>query len=280
MSKFVPSDTELIPTPIYYKSLYTGLPDNHKDTPQVYYDNIDLAEENYYELATWGLFLNNHLGRGIQSYLRQPDGKITYPPRFLQGTFLMVLSKEIIKEISTYDLKKSSMVGILDQETDSFHVFDVALPDEIDIEVLKFRGAEFTDKYPIEKDDAELFRASNINFLKSRMAFKDLDCRKSLFHLENVLKENPNYSRAYSARGTNYHEYQDLIYALGNYFDGLEINPKNWRSLYNIGIIMSEVGLFDLARKYYDACLEINSDFKKALYNLSQIDIEKESHHE
>jgi len=26
--------------------------------------------------------------------------------------------------------------------------------------------------------------------------------------------------------------------------------------------------------------LEINSDFKKALYNLSQIDIEKESHHE
>ena len=114
MSKFVPSDTELIPTPIYYKSLYIGLPDDDIDTPQVYYDNIDLAEENYHELETWGLFLNNHLGRGIQSYLRQPNGKITYPPRFLQGTFLMVLSKEIIKEISTYDLKKSSMVGILD----------------------------------------------------------------------------------------------------------------------------------------------------------------------
>ena len=62
-----------------------------------------------------------------------------------------------------------------------------------------------------------------------------------------------------------------MRYALANYFDGLEINPNNWRSLYNIGILFEEVGLVEIARKYIEACLEINPDFDQAINYLSLI---------
>jgi tetratricopeptide (TPR) repeat protein len=143
------------------------------------------------------------------------------------------------------------------------------LPDESDISVLEFEGAEFSDEYTIEKDDAELLRSSDVDFLKSRMAYKDSDYKKALFYLDKVLDKNPNYSRAYSARGANYQAYQDMRYALANYFDGLEINPSNWRSLYNIGILFEEVGLVEIARKYIEACLEINPDFDQAINYLN-----------
>ncbi|MBT3847897.1 MAG: hypothetical protein HOF58_01660 [Candidatus Marinimicrobia bacterium] len=166
---------------------------------------------------------------------------------------------------------EKTIVGILDQETESFHLLDLPLPDEIDIAVLEFEGAEFSDEYTIEKDDAELLRSSHVDFLKSRMAYKDSDYKKALFYLDKVLEKNPNYSRAYSARGANYQEYQDMRYALANYFDGLEINPSNWRSLYNIGILFEEVGLVEIARKYIEACLEINPDFDQAINYLNLI---------
>ena len=103
------------------------------------------------------------------------------------------------------------------------------------------------------------------------MAYNDLGYKKALFYLDKVLEQNPNYSRAYSARGANYLLYQDMRYALANYFDGLEINPSNWRSLYNIGILFEEVGLVELARKYIEACLEINPDFDQAINYLNLI---------
>jgi tetratricopeptide (TPR) repeat protein len=101
------------------------------------------------------------------------------------------------------------------------------------------------------------------------MAYKDSDYKKALFYLDKVLEKNPNYSRAYSARGANYQAYQDMRYALANYFDGLEINPGNWRSLYNIGILFEEVGLVEIARKYIEASLEINPDFDQAINYLN-----------
>jgi len=183
----------------------------------------------------------------------------------------MFLNKNDINAVSGYNLMEKTIVGILDQETESFHLLDLPLPDESDISVLEFEGAEFSDEYTIEKDDAELLRSSHVDFLKSRMAYKDSDYKKALFYLDKVLEKNPNYSRAYSARGANYLLYQDMRYALANYFDGLEINPSNWRSLYNIGILFEEVGLVELARKYIEACLEINPDFDQAINYLSLI---------
>jgi tetratricopeptide (TPR) repeat protein len=277
MSKFVPSDSELKSVPLYYNTFYVGIPKEGIETPQVIQDNITLAEENHQEIITWGIFLNAYLGRGIQAYLRKPNGKISYPPRFLQGAFLMFLNKNEMNAISSYDRKEKTIVGILDQKTESFHLFEIPLPNENDIPILEFQGAEFSDTYRIEEDDAELLRSSDIDFLKSRLAYKDSDYKKALFYLDKVLERNPNYSRAYSARGVNYYTYQNMIYALANYFDGLEVNPNNWRSLYNIGIIMSEVGLFDLAQKYYEACLVINPKCTDAQFNLDLIIVKQSS---
>ena len=183
----------------------------------------------------------------------------------------MFLNKNDINIVSGYGIREKTIVGILDQETESFHLLDLPLPDESDISVLEFEGAEFSDEYTIEKDDAELLRSSDVDFLKSRMAFKDSDYKKALFYLDKVLEQHPNYSRAYSARGAIYQVYQDMRYALANYFDGLEINLSNWRSLYNIGILFEEAGLGEIARKYIEACLEINPDFDQAINYLNLI---------
>jgi len=280
MSKFTPKDSELKSVPINYDTFYVGIPGEGVEAPQVIKNNVKLVKENHHELITWGIFLNAYRGRGIQAYLRKTNGEITYPPRFLQGAFLLFLNKDEINAISNYDLKKKTIVGILDHATDAFHLFDLPLPDENEIPILEFQGAEFSDEYSIEKDDAELLRSSDIDFLKSRLAYKDSDYKKALFFLDKVLEKNPNYSRGYSARGVNYHTYQDMIYALGNYFDGLEINPNNWRSLYNVGLIMAEVGLVEMAQKYYEACLSINPKCTDAQFNLDLIIAQKSPSHQ
>ena len=269
MSKITPKDSELKPVSLFFKSIYIGIPEKDIEIPQVVQENISLVEQNHLEIITWGIFMNAHLGRGVQAYIRASNGEISYPPEYFQGALLMFLNKNDINAVSSYNLMEKTIVGILDQETESFHLLDLPLPDESDIAVLEFEGAEFSDEYTIEKDDAELLRSSDVDFLKSRMAYNDSDYKKALFYLDKVLEQNPNYSRAYSARGAIYQVYQDMRYALANYLDGLEINPNNWRSLYNIGILFDEVGLVEIARKYIEACLEINPDFDQAVNYLS-----------
>ena len=102
MSKITPKDSELKPVSLFFKSIYIGIPEEDIDIPQVVQENISLVEQNHLEIITWGIFMNAHLGRGVQAYIRASNGEISYPPEYLQGAFLMFLNKnEINAETQT-----------------------------------------------------------------------------------------------------------------------------------------------------------------------------------
>ena len=49
-------------------------------------------------------------------------GEISYLPEYLQGGLLMLLNKNEINAVYDYDLMEKIIVGILDEETESYHL--------------------------------------------------------------------------------------------------------------------------------------------------------------
>ena len=271
MKKLSSDESKLYPNGRFFDDLYFDLPRSGMPVPMVIFENMELIADNLTELLNWGIFLNSCFGHGIQAWVRTAGGQLSYPPVYMKGADLMFLDGSYIDFIHSYDLHRLTVVGILDEATGSFHLVRIYIPEESEIPVYKPIGVDYKPDYTLEMDKQELLRASDIDFLKSKLAYEQSNYQKSINYLERLLKRNPYYSRAYTARGVNYLMYQDRVFALANYFDGLEINPGNWRSYYNIGLLLKGQGFSKLASKYYETCLEINPDFQDAETSLQDL---------
>tara|TARA_B100001964_G_C13893431_1_gene448267 strand:- start:51 stop:668 length:618 start_codon:yes stop_codon:yes gene_type:complete len=157
------------------------------------------------------------------------------------------------------DLNKYYGFVLINKDINLFHAVKWKYP--IQIEPIVFEGLQFDYGYTLEEDDAEIYDSTYQLFIDSKNAYLEGNYKKSLVLVNQVIKNNPYYSRAYSGRGQIYELFQDYTYAMACYFDSLEVNPRNWRALYNAGNLYFRIGEGNLGLQYLEIALSINPNF-------------------
>ena len=237
------------------------------DDPPILKRTIGIYIENVSEIINWAAFFQAYLGKGIVCFTNE-NGEFSYPPDYLQGSDIASLPSNVIYELDMLNSNESFAFAMKYADDELIHILFLNFLD--DINPLEKEGADFDDIYTQADDDIEIYESSNALFIKSHDAITKNDYRKSLDYLNKVIDENPNYSRAYSARGSVYYYFQDYRYAMANYFDAIDINPRNWRAYYNAGVMFFDIGKRLLGQKYLERSLEYNCHFIAAVQTLAR----------
>jgi len=242
------------------QSLYKvvlGFPDENI-TPDLQHI-LDLIDGNESEITNWAAFFRSYsAGRGLLSFQFENE-QYSYPPKFISGQEISFLPSELINDLDGMDLNKYYGFVLINKDINLFHAVKWEYP--IQIEPIVFEGLQFDYGYTLEEDDAEIYDSTYQLFIDSKNAYLEGNYKKSLVLVNQVIKNNPYYSRAYSGRGQIYELFQDYTYAMACYFDSLEVNPRNWRALYNAGNLYFRIGEGNLGLQYLEIALSINPNF-------------------
>ena len=225
-------------------------------------DTLDVINHNKIEIDNWATFFR-YYGKGIVSFSYK-NGIYSYPPKYIQGRQLYGFSSEFLNDLDNINIHEKYMFALYNEDIKLFHIMRVSFSEEL--RLLTKRPKEFDEYHSLEDDNREILESTNALFIKSEEAYLNNDYELSLKYINELILENPNYSRAYTARGCIYELFQDHRYALANYFDAIDINSNNWRAYYNAGNLYFYFNQYALGLKYIAKCIEINPNYKKAVY--------------
>lgn len=242
--------------------VYVNLINDH--TP--FEEDIRTIIFNLSELTNWAAFFHGYRNRGIINFHPLGEG-LTFPPNYLQGRDLANLPCRLLNDIEDYNQALHFFISFSNVDERELRVYKWTPLDAP--QPFKKSGLSFPGPYTQADDQIEVYESSDPLFCESKAAFEIGDYNKSLAILNQVIKKNPYYSRAFSARGQIYLAFQDYRFALANYFDALEINPLNWRALYNCGRLFWKVQQDSLAIDYMHEAIEINKEFVECIQRLA-----------
>ena len=230
---------------------------------------VNIIFENKPEIINWAAFFRSYLGRGLVCF-RYTEGQYSFPAEYLQGQQISWLPNELLEVLDNMDLKAFYVFVLIDEDQNLFHALKWNYPDKID-PVFYDGDLVFEGSYTKEEDDSEILESTDPVFIASNTAFLENDYRKSFVLVNQVIDNNPSYSRAYSARGSLYEAFQDYRYALASYFDAMEVNPDNWRAYHNAGHLFYKVGERPLGMDYMAHAVDINPQFVEGIRSLAHM---------
>ena len=107
--------------------------------------------------------------------------------------------------------------------------------------------------------------AANYNN-RGLMYFRNNQIVEALCDLSQALEINPRLDSAYNNRANCYAAQGDLGDAIADYDTALDLNPANLRAWIDQGITFRELGLYDLALENFDIALIIGDALKERIY--------------
>ena len=143
---------------------------------------------------------------------------------------------------------------------------------DLQIDVPVFDSAKFKDDYTLETDNNELKEATNELFRQSHECFDDGNYEESEALLCKVIQKNPLYSRAYSSLSLIRSEQQRLAESIQLNLDALNINPKNFRAIYNLANDLHCCWYDKDASRFFKRSIEYYPPFKEVLKEYSFTD--------
>ncbi|MEM8828894.1 MAG: tetratricopeptide repeat protein [Cyanobacteria bacterium P01_G01_bin.19] len=99
------------------------------------------------------------------------------------------------------------------------------------------------------------------------MYFRNNQIIEALCDLSQALQINPNLDSAYNNRANCHAAQGDLAEAIADYDLALDLNPANLRAWINQGITFRELGLYDLAIENFDITLIIGDTLEERIYS-------------
>lgn len=98
------------------------------------------------------------------------------------------------------------------------------------------------------------------------MYFRNHQIIEALCDLSQALEINPYLDSAYNNRANCYAAQGDLGEAIADYDIALDLNPANLRAWINQGITFRELGMYDLALENLDIALIIGDSLQERIY--------------
>ena len=98
------------------------------------------------------------------------------------------------------------------------------------------------------------------------MYFRNNQIIEALCDLSQALQINPNLDSAYNNRANCHAAQGDLAEAIADYDLALDLNPANLRAWINQGITFRELELYDLAIENFDITLIIGDTLEERIY--------------
>ncbi len=84
--------------------------------------------------------------------------------------------------------------------------------------------------------------------------------------MTHALEIDPNLDSAYNNRANCYVAQGDLVAAISDYDQALDLNPANVRAWINQGITFRDLESYDLAISNFDICLVLSHNLEERVY--------------
>lgn len=107
-------------------------------------------------------------------------------------------------------------------------------------------------------------------------ALEDGDDRAAIEHLTALVDHAPDFAEGYHRRATAYFRAGLMGPALDDLRQTLVLNPRHFRAMFGVGILMEELGRTDEAIAAYEAVLEIYPLEPDATEALARLELEVE----
>jgi tetratricopeptide (TPR) repeat protein len=108
---------------------------------------------------------------------------------------------------------------------------------------------------------------SHLNKVNCLQDLNEVD--EAIAVLSNTIGSNPNISALYRARGDAWTAKKNYRAAVADYTRAIRLSPTDKALFFNRGWIHHEFGALDLARKDYEAAIDIDNAYSEALFNLA-----------
>lgn len=108
-----------------------------------------------------------------------------------------------------------------------------------------------------------------LHFNEAIVAAKEGDTDKSIVLFEKVIRENPDYSVAYTDLGLQYLKKKNMAAAEQAFETAISLNPSDFVAYNHRGIIKRMQGDFSGAKEMYKTAIQLNSDYANVYLNIA-----------
>ncbi len=144
----------------------------------------------------------------------------------------------------------------------AFTIYDVNIPIFLQIPIFVF--SVFIPIIAVYLQYNNIILTRKILYLKMNFCFKAEDYKKTIGYIEKLVLLEGRKSTSMYILGKCYKALGDFINARDSFYLAIEIDPKDYKSYYELGIILDETNKKELALSMYDSALKIKPDYYEA----------------
>ena len=96
---------------------------------------------------------------------------------------------------------------------------------------------------------------------------KEGKVNEAIYHYNEAIRINPNYTEAYNNRGTLYGKFKQYQLAMEDFNKAIRLYPNYAEAHYNKGLTYFMIGQYQNAIEYYNKVINLKSDFADAYRN-------------